>query len=53
VGVGGASFSTVKPFKKGNLKGHLIQADKIYRNRENLRYCKEKQIAITGPAIEE
>mgnify|MGYP000016374669 FL=1 len=28
-----------------------ILADKIYRNRENLRYCKEKQIAITGPRL--
>jgi len=28
-----------------------ILADKIYRNRENLRYCKEKQIVITGPRL--
>jgi len=28
-----------------------ILADKIYRNRENLRYCKEHNISISGPAL--
>lgn len=26
-------------------------ADKIYRNRENLRYCKERGIRLSGPAL--
>ncbi|MDG5857221.1 transposase, partial [Clostridium beijerinckii] len=28
-----------------------ILADKIYRNRKNLNYCKENGISITGPAL--
>lgn len=28
-----------------------ILADKIYRNRKNLSYCKEHKISITGPAL--
>lgn len=28
-----------------------ILADKIYRNRNNLRYCKEHNIALTGPRL--
>ncbi len=28
-----------------------ILADKIYRNRNNLSYCKEHGISITGPAL--
>ena len=27
-----------------------VLADKIYRNRENLRYCKEHGIRLLGPA---
>lgn len=26
-------------------------ADKIYRNRENIRYCKERGIRLSGPAL--
>ena len=26
-------------------------ADKIYRNRENLRYCKERGIRLSGPTM--
>ena len=26
-------------------------ADKIYRNRENLKYCKERGIRLSGPAL--
>ena len=26
-------------------------ADKIYRNRENLSYCKERGIRLSGPAL--
>lgn len=35
-------------------EGHYpsrILADKIYRNRDNLRYCKELGIRLTGPAL--
>ena len=28
-----------------------VLADKIYRNRENLRYCAEKGIHLSGPAL--
>ena len=28
-----------------------VLADKIYRNRENLRYCKERGIRLSGPAL--
>jgi len=35
-------------------EGHYperVLADKIYRNRENLRYCKEHGIRLSGPAL--
>lgn len=35
-------------------EGHYpsrVLADKIYRNRENLRYCKECGIRLAGPAL--
>lgn len=35
-------------------EGHYpsrILADKIYRNRENLTYCKERGIRLSGPAL--
>jgi hypothetical protein len=28
-----------------------VWADKIYRNRENLNYCKERVIRICNPAL--
>lgn len=28
-----------------------IHADKIYRNRENLSYCRDKEIRLSGPAL--
>lgn len=28
-----------------------VLVDKIYRNRQNINYCKEKGISITGPAL--
>lgn len=28
-----------------------LLADKIYRNRENLNYCKERRIKLLGPAL--
>ena len=35
-------------------EGHYpsrVLADKIYRNRENLSYCKERGIRLSGPAL--
>ncbi len=35
-------------------EGHYpsrVLADKIYRNRENLNYCKERGIRLSGPAL--
>lgn len=29
----------------------VVLADKIYRNRDNRDYCKEKQIRLSGPAL--
>jgi hypothetical protein len=37
-----------------NRTGHYperVLADKIYRNRDNLRYCKELGIRLSGPAL--
>lgn len=28
-----------------------VLADKIYRNRKNLKYCKERGIRLSGPAL--
>ena len=28
-----------------------VQADKIYRNRENLRYCEDRDIRLSGPRL--
>ncbi len=28
-----------------------VMADKIYRNRENIRYCKERNIRLNGPPL--
>ncbi|MBM9515145.1 transposase [Desulfogranum marinum] len=28
-----------------------MHADKIYRNRENVRYCKKHQIRQSGPRL--
>jgi IS5 family transposase len=28
-----------------------IHADRIYRNRENLRFCKERKIRLSGPRL--
>ena len=35
-------------------EGHYperVLADKIYRNRENLQYCKYKEIRLSGPSV--
>jgi hypothetical protein len=29
----------------------VIQADQIYRNRENIRFCKENSIRLSGPRL--
>ncbi len=29
----------------------VVQADKIYRNRENLKYCEERDIRLSGPRL--
>ncbi len=37
-----------------NREGHYpsrILADKIYRNRENIKYCKERGIRLSGPSL--
>jgi transposase, IS5 family len=37
-----------------NRFGHFpesVHADKIYRNRENLRYCKKNKIRLSGPRL--
>jgi len=28
-----------------------VPVDKIYRNRDNMKYCKERDIRISGPAL--
>ena len=42
----------VERFRKreGHYPGRIL-ADKIYRNRENLAYCKERGIRLSGPAL--
>lgn len=42
----------IESFRKR--EGHYpsrVLADKIYRNRENLSYCKERGIRLSGPAL--
>ena len=42
----------VENYKERNgIYPERILADKIYRNRNNLSYCKEHGISITGPAL--
>jgi len=36
--------------RTGRYPGRVL-ADKIYRNRENLRFCKEQGIRLSGPAL--
>ena len=36
--------------REGHYPGRVL-ADKIYRNRENLRFCKERGIRLSGPAL--
>jgi len=37
-------------FRTGNYPKRVL-ADKIYRNRDNLAYCKERRIRLSGPAL--
>jgi len=30
----------------------VVLADKIYRNRDNLKYCKEKKTRLSGPRLD-
>ena len=42
----------IKEYKKRT--GHYperVLADKIYRNRENLKFCKKHNIRLSGPAL--
>ena len=41
-------FSMIK--REGHYPSRIL-ADKIYRNRENLSYCKEHGIRLSGPAL--
>lgn len=36
--------------REGHYPGRVL-ADKIYRNRDNLRFCKERGIRLSGPAL--
>jgi hypothetical protein len=43
---------TIERYRK--IHGHYparILADKLYRNRENLKFCKERGIRLSGPAL--
>ena len=37
--------------REGHYQISRILADKIYRNRENLSYCRERGIRLSGPAL--
>lgn len=37
--------------REGHYPPSRVLADKIYRNRTNLRYCKEHGIRLSGPAL--
>ncbi len=44
--------SAIERYRERN--GHYperVLADKIYRNRENLQYCKEREIRLSGPSL--
>ncbi len=45
-------ISIVKRYKERNgFYPERVLVDKLYRNRENLKFCKENNIKITGPAL--
>ena len=49
---GGTLIDSVESFRRAY--GHYparVLADKIFRTRENLRYCKEKGIHMSGPKL--
>jgi len=37
--------------KRNGYYPEAVQADKIYRNRENLQYCEERGIRLSGPRL--
>lgn len=44
--------ATVESYKQRHgFYPEAILADKLYRNRENLRYCKEHGIRLSGPKL--
>jgi len=43
--------STNKYFKRHGVYPEAILADKKYRNRDNLNFCKEKGIRLSGPRL--
>jgi hypothetical protein len=38
-------------YQKYGVYPETVYADKIYRNRENLSYCKERRIRLNGPPL--
>jgi IS5 family transposase len=38
-------------YKRFGYYPEAVLADKIYRNRDNLRYCKERGIRLSGPQL--
>jgi len=45
-------IETIKKYQKRfGVYPQSVHADKIYRNRENLRYCREHKIRLSGPPL--
>ena len=40
----------LRPIVRGKIKASVL-ADKIYRSRDNLAFCKERGIRLSGPAL--
>ena len=48
----GTLIDTIESYKKRNGRyPEAVLADRIYRNRENLAYCKEHGIRLSGPRL--
>ena len=48
----GTLIDTIESYKKRNgCYPEAVLADRIYRNRENLAYCKEHGIRLSGPRL--
>ncbi|MCD6321923.1 MAG: IS5 family transposase [Clostridiales bacterium] len=49
---GGTLIASVERYqKKFRVYPQAVIADKIYRNRKNIRYCKERGIRLSGPPL--